>query len=77
MRRRPILDTDDDGERTLTERDWKALYLVMKLMQQIVFHGAQALDTFIDAMIEIRAAIPARPSESQPSTTDATPLEDS
>jgi hypothetical protein len=41
-------------ERTLTKDDWKALYLVMRLAQQICLHGCKALDTFIDALAEAR-----------------------
>ena len=37
-------------ERTMTERDWCALYLVLRLQEQIVLYGASALDTFLSAM---------------------------
>lgn len=39
--------------REMTVRDWKALYLAYRLMEQIVLHGAAALDTFVAAMREV------------------------
>ncbi len=43
-------------ERELTERDWKAFYLVWTLLGEISAHGHKALETFIDAMCEQRNA---------------------
>jgi hypothetical protein len=49
MRHRPV----PSEPREMTKRDWKALYLVHRLAEQIVLHGADALDTFIAAMREL------------------------
>ncbi len=42
-------------EREMTKRDWHALYLVMRLQEQIVLYGADVLDDFIDGANEARA----------------------
>jgi len=53
--RRPSESAPTAADREMTERDWKAFYLVFTLLGEISAHGARALDTFIDAMVEMRA----------------------
>lgn len=48
-----------EPEREMTAQDWKALYLTMRLSEQIVLHGSSALETFIDAMVESRRPLQA------------------
>lgn len=50
-------------EREMTKEDWKALYLTMRLSEEIVLHGAQALDTFIAAMQGVAASSDQKRSE--------------
>lgn len=45
------------GERQMTKRDWKALYVVHRLAEQVVLHGAGALDTFAEAWSAARASV--------------------
>lgn len=42
----------------MSARDWKALYLVWRLAEQVVLHGHSALDDFIDAMVELGTPTP-------------------
>ena len=59
MSRRKARDADAP-EREMTKRDWEALYVAVKLSEQIVLYGADALDTFIEAM---RAPTAERPED--------------
>ena len=38
-------------ERELTADDWKALWLVMRLAQEVAFHGRKALLPFAQAIV--------------------------
>ncbi len=53
MGRRGRPATQQSPERVMTEDDWKAFYMVMKLAEQVALHGKKALRSFIRAMIEV------------------------
>ena len=44
----------DRWDKNLTAEDWKALFFVWTLFQEVATHGKPALDTFIEAMRETK-----------------------
>jgi hypothetical protein len=45
-------DKKQHEARTFTKDDWKALYFVHRLAEQVTLHGAPALETFLAAAKE-------------------------